>query len=99
MKRTTLSLAIFCASALAPLHAESPTGASAAQQPSLQQIAMLFFKQYDGNGDGAVTRREFLTPSMNQFDYIDRNGDGAVDIQEVNSFVQMMTQQRPQPTK
>jgi hypothetical protein len=42
-----------------------------------------------------VTRREFLTPSMNQFDYLDRNGDGAVDMGEVSAFTRMMTEQQP----
>ena len=93
MKRLLVLLALLSA----PLFAENsaiPMDNKHSQGPSLEQIAMLFFRQYDGNGDGAVTRREFLTPSMNQFDYLDRNGDGAVDMQEVQGFVQMMSQQQ-----
>jgi len=91
MKHLIALLALFAAPAIA-----EPTAQPAppqAQGPSLEQIAMLFFRQYDGNADGTVTRREFLTPSMNQFDYLDRNRDGSVDMQEVSDFVQMMTQQ------
>ena len=95
MKRLVTLLAL----SAAPVFAESPIPPNPPQAlgPSPEQIAMLFFRQYDSNGDGSVTRREFLTPSMNQFDYLDHNRDGAVDMQEVNGFVQMMIQQQGQP--
>ena len=93
MKRFIAMLALLTSPALADN--TQPVQQAPSQGPTLEQIAMLFFRQYDGNGDGTVTRREFLTPSMNQFNYLDRNGDGAVDMSEVNAFVQMMSQQRP----
>lgn len=94
MKYAFALLASIALPALAQNQAQlnSPPG----QGPSLEQIHRLFFRQYDGNGDGMVTRREFLTPSMNQFDYLDQNGDGAVGQQEVRAFTRMMMEQRPQ---
>ena len=92
MKRIAALLVFLCAPVLAQNPAQTPP--EAPRGPTLEQIARLFFHQYDANGDGTVTRREFLTPSMNQFDFLDRNGDGAVDMQEVTAFTQMMTQQQ-----
>jgi len=66
------------------------------QMPDLETINQLFFHQYDGNGDGMVTRNEFLMPSVAQFEYLDRNGDGMVDMNEVSDFTRMMTQPPPQ---
>lgn len=81
--------------ALLALAASPVLAQDAAQGPNLERINQLFFHQYDGDGDGRVTRREFLTPSMAQFDYLDRNGDGMVDMNEVAAFTKMMTEQAP----
>lgn len=79
------------------LLAATPAVAQPPQQaPDLDRINQLFFKQYDADGDGLVTGREFLTPSMAQFDYLDRNDDGIVDMGEVSAFTQMMTEQAMQ---
>jgi hypothetical protein len=90
MRRLFLLLTLIAGPALAQNQAQlnNPQG----QGPNQEQIQQMFFHQYDGNGDGIVTRREFLTPSMNQFDYLDRSGDGAVDPQEVSAFIEMMMQ-------
>ena len=90
MKTLALTLTAFSLASPWPATAENTQQAG----PSLEQISQLFFRQYDGNGDGMVTRREFLTPSMAQFDYLDRNGDGGVDMQEVFDFARMMTEQK-----
>ena len=37
------------------------------------------FDRADSNGDGAVTRDEFLAARANQFGTRDRNGDGVID--------------------
>lgn len=93
-----IALLLFVA---APAIAQPPQ-----QAPDLDRINQLFFKQYDADGNGVVTGREFLAPSMAQFDYLDRNDDGIVDMDEVSAFTRMMTEQamqrsqshsRPQP--
>ena len=89
MQRLIALLALCATPALAQDPPQDATG------PDLERINQAFFHQYDGNRDGLVTRREFLTPSMAQFDYLDRNGDGMVDMREVAAFTRMMTEQRP----
>jgi Ca2+-binding EF-hand superfamily protein len=65
---------------------------SFAQMTGEQMVAGSFFNHYDSNQDGQVTRKEFLTPSMQRFVYIDSNHDGIIDGNEVNAFVLKMLQ-------
>jgi len=82
--------------ALLILAATPVVAEDAPQGPDLERINQSFFYQYDGDRDGLVTRREFLTPSMAQFEYLDRNADGVVDMNEVSAFTKMMTEQAAQ---
>jgi len=60
---------------------------SFAQMTGEQMVAGSFFNHYDRNQDGQVTRKEFLTPSMQRFVYIDSNHDGIIDGNEMNEIV------------
>ncbi|HFD79510.1 MAG TPA: hypothetical protein ENK05_03810 [Gammaproteobacteria bacterium] len=46
----------------------------------------------DSNGDGKVTREEFMKGHEAVFERIDRNGDGVLDADERNAHMQMMRQ-------
>ena len=65
----------------------SLSSGSIAQMTGEQMVADSFFNHYDRNQNGQVTRKEFLTPSMQRFVYIDTNNDGIIDGNEVNAFV------------
>lgn len=73
MKKTLIALVLFST----PLVAQQP------QRPNLEEI---FFKQFDTNQDGQVTKAEFLKPTEEQFAHMDRNGDGSLDPAEVKAF-------------
>lgn len=51
-----------------------------------------FIHQFDANGDGVVSKDEFIKPQLQQlsnlFDHIDTNHDGKIDINEANAFIQ-----------
>jgi EF hand domain-containing protein len=44
----------------------------------------LWFRKMDRNGDGYVSRREFLGTKA-EFDKLDRNGDGLIDVAEAEA--------------
>ena len=64
-----------------------------AQQQQPDQAAM-FLKTFDANGDGRVSKDEYLKPQIQQiekqFDYMDKNKDGVVDQAEAQAFAQEM---------
>jgi Ca2+-binding EF-hand superfamily protein len=53
-----------------------------------------FLHALDANGDGNVSRDEFVKPQMQnierQFDYMDKNHDGKVDAGEADIFAKEM---------
>jgi len=57
-----------------------------AQQPQMPDLEEMFFKQFDTNQDGLVSKDEFLKPTEAQFDHMDTNKDGALDQAEVKTF-------------
>ena len=66
-----------------------------AQQPPPQQMPDLdkmFFEQFDTDGDGKVTKGEFMKPTEAQFEYMDRDKNGALDQAEVKAFNDEMKQ-------
>lgn len=79
MKRIIFALAFLSAPALA-------------QQPQMPDLEEVFFKQFDSDQDGRVTRAEFLKPTEAQFDHMDRSKDGALDRREVKAFNDEMEQ-------
>lgn len=60
--------------------------ASMGQEPELGKgTGPAWFQRMDVNGDGDVSRREFLG-TRTDFDRIDRNHDGLIDAQEANQI-------------
>ncbi len=57
-----------------------------AQQPQMPNLEEMFFKQFDTDQDGQVSRAEFLKPTEAQFQHMDRDGNGALDGAEVKAF-------------
>lgn len=53
------------------------------QMPNLEEM---FFKQFDGNQDGSVSKAEFLKPTEAQFDHMDSDRSGSLDQAEVRAF-------------
>jgi Ca2+-binding EF-hand superfamily protein len=61
----------------------SPVFALQGQMPDLDAM---FFKQFDRNQDGQVSKAEFMEPTEAQFTSMDRDGNGALDATEVKAF-------------
>ena len=80
MKRIIFALAFLSVPALAQ------------QQMQMPDLDEVFFKQFDGDQDGRVTKAEFLKPTEAQFDHMDRDKDGALDRGEVKAFNDEMAQ-------
>lgn len=63
-------------------------------QPPQGNPGEAFLRTLDANGDGTVSREEFVQPQMQQierqFDYMDKNHDSKVDIDEADAFAQEM---------
>ena len=78
MKKTMIALTLFSMPVLAQQSLPQPP-----QMPNLEEM---FFKQFDTDQDGRVTKAEFLKPTEAQFDYMDTNKDGVLDQSEVKAF-------------
>ena len=63
-----------------------------AQQGQMPNLEDVFFKQFDGNQDGEVSKQEFLQPTAAQFDHMDKDGNGALNRAEVKAFNDEMQQ-------
>ena len=74
----------------APLLAQSPQ----------QDPAAMFLKTFDANGDGKVSKNEFVQPQVQQiekqFDYMDKDNDGSVSGSEASAFASEMQQRMQQ---
>ncbi len=57
------------------------------------QRGPLWFRKMDRNGDGDVSRREFLG-TIEQFRRIDRDGDGLIDVREAERADEVLRKQR-----
>lgn len=55
---------------------------------------MMRLRQLDTNGDGAVTRDEFMKPRQDRFAALDKNGDGSLDASELTAQIQHKAGQR-----
>ena len=71
MKKTTIALALICA----------PVFAQQDQMPQMPDLGELFFKQFDADKNGQVSK-----PTEEQFDHMDRDKNGALDQAEVKAF-------------
>ena len=91
MKKTITTLLLLC---IAPVFA---------QQPAMPDLDAMFFKQFDTDQDGEVTKAEFMKPTEAQFAHMDSDGNGMLDQAEVKAFndemirrVEEMQRQMPQ---
>ena len=64
---------------------------ASAQLPPVEQI----IERWDANGDGAVTREEFLAAGRpaDHFDLVDTNKDGKITVEELKAFLAARQQQ------
>lgn len=62
--------------------------------------ADMFLQTFDANGDGRVSKDEYMKPQIQQiekqFDYMDKNKDGFVDNEEAKAFAEEMQQRMEQ---
>ena len=72
--------------------ASMPLFAQQSQMPQMPNLEEMFFKQFDGNADGQVSKSEFMQPTEAQFDHMDRNKNGTLERAEVKAFNEEMTQ-------
>jgi Ca2+-binding EF-hand superfamily protein len=60
----------------------------------------MFMKTFDANGDGRVSKDEYMKPQIQhiekQFDYLDKNKDGVVNADEAEAFAKEMQQRMEQ---
>jgi len=65
-------------------------------QPSQSSPGAAFLRTLDADGNGSVSREEFVKPQIQQierqFAYMDKNHDGKVDAEEAESFAKEMQQ-------
>lgn len=84
---STLALTLLVA---APVFAEQ-------QKPNQTEM---FLKTFDANGDGRVSKDEYMKPQVQQiekqFNYMDKNKDGVVDEAEAQAFAKEMQQRMEQ---
>ena len=84
----------------APVFAQQMPSQAGQKMPSQEQM---FFKTFDANGDGRVSKDEYMKPQVQQiekqFNYMDKNQDGVVDAAEAKAFAQEMQQRMEQMQK
>lgn len=80
-----------------------PVGVQAQPQPQGQMEpnhGQMFLQQFDKNGDGFVSKEEFIQPQAQmieqQFKHMDKSGDGFVNADEANAFAKEMRQRAEQ---
>ena len=68
----------------------SKSGGGRAEKP------LEYYMPYDGNGDGRITRREYVRAVTRQFfGPMDTDGDGSVSLQEAVIFHETAGSRRP----
>ncbi len=69
-------------------------------QQQMPDQGEIFLKTFDANGDGRVSKDEYVKPQIQQiekqFDYLDKNKDGIVDADEAKAFAKEMQQRMEQ---
>lgn len=66
-------------------------GLTVQAQQHLPNLDEMFFKQFDSDQDGHVSKAEFLAPNEAQFKHMDSDGDGSLNKAEVKTFNDEMT--------
>ena len=79
MKTTLAVLALFSTAAFA-------------QPGQMPDLEAMFFKQFDADQNGTVSKAEFLKPTEQQFAHMDRDDNGALDSAEIKAFNDEMNQ-------
>lgn len=82
MKKTLIALTFICPTAFA----------QQGQMPQQPDLVEMFFKQFDSNKDGLVSKAEFMKPTEAQFDHMDRDKNGSLNPVEVKAFNDEMEQ-------
>ena len=82
MRKTFIAIALIC----------SPAFAQQGQMPQMPDLGEMFFKQFDADNNGQVSKAEFMQPTEAQFDHMDRDKNGALDQAEVKAFNDEMQQ-------
>ena len=69
-------------------------------QKEMPDQGQVFLKTFDANGDGRVSKEEYMKPQVQQiekqFDYLDKNKDGIVDTAEADAFAKEMQKRMEQ---
>lgn len=78
-----------------------PVGVQAQPQGQMEpNHGQMFLRQFDKNGDGFVSKDEFVQPQAQmieqQFKHMDKSGDGFVNADEANAFAKEMQQRAEQ---
>ena len=63
-----------------------------AQQGQMPNLDDVFFKQFDTDQDGLVSKQEFMKPTEAQFAHMDKDGNGSLNRAEVKAFNEEMQQ-------
>lgn len=83
MRKTTVSLAALGLAAICAAASAHPKGE-------------IFLSKFDSNGDGKVTREEFMNASVERFDRMDANSDGKISQDELHAYMQQRQEARRQ---
>lgn len=63
-------------------------------QERMHEQMQAHFKAMDTNGDGAISRDEYLAQAERQFQHLDSNGDGKVTPEEMAALREKMMERR-----
>src|SRR5512146_1497865 len=84
-----IMLLIFCGSVLAQRQPPPPGGKGKADDPRMQEAIEMMFQDMDTNGDGNISRSEWMAAQeaamQKEFRRVDRDGDGVLTKNEIRS--------------
>lgn len=73
-------------------HAQTPAANSAQRGQRLERLEDEMFKRMDTNGDGVISKQEFMDQAEKRFKRLDANGDGQITREELENAAQNMRQ-------
>lgn len=92
-KRAFFLTAAVAALMAAPAFAQPDSApAETPAAPPMQHHAQGMLGALDANGDGALSKDEFLAPAMKQFDAMDESHDGKVTEEEMMAYQKKMVE-------